>query len=70
MRSIMLKSLSKSLILSLIVGMLLCVASVAGSAAAQNEASTPSRPVRLDLGFAQSGIDIHQPQLLTVNRSR
>lgn len=70
MRSIMLKSLSKSLILSLIVGMLLCVASVAGSAAAQNEASTPSRPVRLDLGFAQSppGSHVQIPLILALPR--
>jgi hypothetical protein len=62
----MLKSRSKSLILSFVVGMFLCVVSVSGSEAAQNETALASRPVRLDLGFAQSPPESHVQIPLTL----
>ena len=62
----MLKSLLKSSTRATVIGMLVCVVSVAGSAAAQNEASSTSRPVRLDLGFGQSPPGSHVQIPLTL----
>ena len=66
----MLKDLLKVLAPSVVVGMFLCVASVTGSAAVQNEASSTDRPVRLDLGFGQSppGSHVQIPLTLALPR--
>ena len=70
MQSIMRKNLLKSLILSLVVGMFLCEASVTGSAMAQNKTSSTNRSVRLNLGFGQSPPGSHVQIPLTLALSR
>ena len=66
----MLETRLKSSIISLAVGMLLCLVSVTGSVLSQDGASSTSRPVRLDLGFGQSPPGSHVQIPLTLGLPR